>query len=51
MKHEWGKNVTRPLQYDQENWVSMVSITNLKIKTYKKRWQKKKKRREKRSPH
>jgi hypothetical protein len=36
-----GRNVSRPLQYDQENWVSTVLIRNLKIKTHKERWQKK----------
>ena len=44
MTHEWGRTASRPMPYDQENWVSMVSIRNLKIKAHKKRWQKKKKR-------
>jgi hypothetical protein len=41
MKPECGRTVGRPLQYEQEHWVSMVSIRNIEIMTYKNRWRKK----------
>jgi hypothetical protein len=40
MKQVWGRTVPRPLQNEQENWVSTVSIRNLEIKMYRERWRK-----------
>jgi hypothetical protein len=42
MKQEWCRIVPRPLQNEQENWVSKVSIRNLEIKMYMERQRKKK---------
>jgi hypothetical protein len=41
MKQEWVRTVSRLLQYEQKNWVSMVPIQNLKIRRIKRDGRKK----------
>jgi hypothetical protein len=35
IKQEWMRTVSRLLQYEQKNWVSMVAIQNMKIRHIK----------------